>query len=296
MLLILLYIGMGYLLLLLGLNFAHDFAHNTLFKNRRLNNFFFEVLFALMGVNGYLWKIRHIYSHHPSPNLEGYDVDIELSGIIRLSSLQPFKSYHQFQHLYAPVLYLTYSLYWIGYKDIGLFFKSRHANLTFDKHPTAEWVKLVAGKALYISYMLIVPATCTSFTWPQLLGAFLLMHFLKSGFLLFTFLISHHVEETAHPGQAIVNHSWLMHQVSSSNDFHPFSKTANFIFGGFNCHVAHHLFPSVPHPYYPGISRIIYRHLHENNLPVHQTSYVGGILSHLRLLKSLARVLPLQVS
>jgi fatty acid desaturase len=55
-LLLLLYTGMGYLLLLLGLNFAHDFAHSTIFRSRQLNNFLFEFLFLLMGVNGYLWK------------------------------------------------------------------------------------------------------------------------------------------------------------------------------------------------------------------------------------------------
>jgi linoleoyl-CoA desaturase len=83
-----------------------------------------------------------------------------------------------------------------------------------------------------------------------------------------------------------------MHQISSANDFHPFSTVANFIFGGFNCHVAHHLFPSVPHPYYPDISRIIYRNLAGKNIAIHQTSYLGGIASHIRLLKQVSREVP----
>ncbi len=77
------YISLGYLLVLLGLNFAHDCAHNTLFKHKWINTFLFETLFMLMGANGYLWKKRHIYSHHNYPNMEGFDVDIELSGVIR---------------------------------------------------------------------------------------------------------------------------------------------------------------------------------------------------------------------
>jgi linoleoyl-CoA desaturase len=290
--LLLLYIGIGYLLVLLGLNFAHDFAHNTIFSNKYLNNFLFELLFMLMGVNGYLWKKRHVYSHHTYPNIEGFDVDIELSGVIKLSPEQPSKGYHYFQHVYAPFLYLTYSLYWIGYKDIRLFLKRKHANLAFDSHPAIEWIKLIVCKLLYISYMLIIPVFFSSFSTSQILLAFMVMHLLKSGFLLMTFLISHHVENTAYHGQEPLYSSWFMHQISSANDFHPFSTVANFIFGGFNCHVAHHLFPSVPHPYYPDISRIIYRNLAGKNIAIPQTSYLGGIASHIRLLKQVSREVP----
>jgi linoleoyl-CoA desaturase len=189
---------------------------------------------------------------------------------------------------------MTYSLYWIVYKDITLFLKTRHANLTFDKHPSGEWFKLFVFKGLYVGYMLILPAFLSSFSWIQILTAFLIMHLLKSVFLLFAFLISHHVESTADHAQATVLTSWFSNQISTANDIHPFSKTANFIFGGFNCHIAHHLFPSLPHPYYPDISRIIYRHLQDNHFPVHQTSYIGGIISHLKLLKILSKELVVQ--
>jgi len=33
------YIGFGLIAVLLGFNFAHDFSHNTVFKNKTLNNF-----------------------------------------------------------------------------------------------------------------------------------------------------------------------------------------------------------------------------------------------------------------
>jgi linoleoyl-CoA desaturase len=128
------------------------------------------------------------------------------------------------------------------------------------------------------------------------MAAFLVMHLLKSGFLLFTFLISHHVESTAYHGHTPLYNSWFMHQICSANDFHPFSGVANFIFGGFNCHIAHHLFPTVPHPFYPGISRIIYRNLAKNNIPVHQTSYFGGVISHIKLLKQVCRDTYLQTT
>jgi linoleoyl-CoA desaturase len=61
--------------------------------------------------------------------------------------------------------------------------------------------------------------------------------------------MTHHVEHTEYPSvqNGVINSSWLMNQVKSSNDMYPFSPAANFIFGGFNNHTAHHLFPHIHH-------------------------------------------------
>jgi len=76
-----------------------------------------------------------------------------------------------------------------------------------------------------------------------------------------------------------------MNQIKSSNDFYPFSHTANFIFGGVNNHIAHHLFPHISHYHYPKVNKVLYQLLLENNITPNQTTYFGGVLSHLRLLK-----------
>ena len=70
--------------------------------------------------------------------------------------------------------------------------------------------------------------------------------------------MTHHVEATEYPTtdeNGYINTSWLMNQIKSSNDMHPFSETANFILGGFNNHIAHHLFPHYHHIYYPKLNR-----------------------------------------
>ena len=118
------------------------------------------------------------------------------------------------------------------------------------------------------------------------------MHLFQSIFLLFTFLMTHHVEITQYPAIDSSGHiqaSWLMNQVQSSNDMHPFSHFANFILGGFNNHIAHHLFPNIHHVHYPEINKVLYRVLRENGIEPNRTSYWGGIISHLRLLKKMGR-------
>jgi len=286
------YIAIVLLHVLLGLNFAHDFAHNAIFKSKKLNNTVFEFLFALMGLNGYLWKKRHTHSHHNYPNTEGYDVDIELGSVIYLSENGRPQKHHTWQYIYGPLLYGIYTLYWIFYKDIVLFFQKQHANLHFKQHERKEHFKLWLFKLLYTFYMIILPLLFSPFTVDQVLLAFVIAHFISAWFLLFTFLITHHVENTQYfhaEKNALTSTSWLMHQVGSSNDFHPFSKTANFIFGGFNCHVAHHLFPGVCHTQYPQVSQIVYAVLTRNNISPNKTSFLGGVGSHIRLLKQLGK-------
>lgn len=280
----------GISLVLLGLNFAHDCAHGALLKSKTANNAVYESLFTLMGINGYLWKKRHTHSHHNYPNTEGYDVDIELGSIVHLSVAESPKNHHSVQHIYAPLLYGIYTLYWVFYKDFVLFFKKHHANLTFKKHSTKEYVKLFGGKLLYLTYIFIIPLLVTPFSVGQITLVFLLFHFAASWLLLFTFLITHHVENTQYFSEhenVLTSSSWLMHQVQSSNDFHACNTVANFVFGGFNCHVAHHLFPNVSHVHYPEISRIIYRHLYSNGITPNKTTFLGGVLSHIKLLKKL---------
>jgi linoleoyl-CoA desaturase len=104
--------------------------------------------------------------------------------------------------------------------------------------------------------------------------------------------MTHHVEGIEYPTtdkNGIINTSWIMNQIKSSNDMHPFSGSANFIFGGFNNHIAHHLFPYIHHIHYPNLNRILYSVLKENGITPNQTTYWEGLCSHLRLLKSMGK-------
>jgi fatty acid desaturase len=70
---------------------------------------------------------------------------------------------------------------------------------------------------------------------------------------------SHHVTEldyvNSNPQQQLVADSWIHHQITTTIDFNPESRFANFIFGGFNIYVAHHVFPKVSHEHYPSLTQ-----------------------------------------
>jgi len=282
------YVLFGLLSVLLGFNFAHDFSHNTIFKSRSLNNFCFVSIYTLLGAHAEAWKFRHIHSHHYAPNVKDYDSDLQITSLIRVEPTGEYKWFHRFQHIYAPVAYTSYSLYWVLVKDFVIYFKD-------DENPQKR--KLVyhlsfwLQKIIYFSYLVLLPILFSKFSWYWVISSLLAMHLLQSLFLLFTFFMTHHVEETEYfsvDEEGMIRTSWLANQIKSSNDFYPFSKTANFIFGGFNNHIAHHLFPHIHHVHYPELNKILYGILIENDIRPNVTSFTGGIVSHLRHLRNLS--------
>ncbi|RQO79343.1 hypothetical protein DBR40_02995 [Pedobacter sp. KBW01] len=280
----------GFVSLLFAFNFSHDFSHNTIFKSKRLNHICFVAIYTVVGAHAEAWKLRHVNSHHYAPNVVDYDSDLKISKLIRVVPNSKYYWFHRFQHLYAPLAYTTYSLFWIFVKDfVILFSKDDYAGKKTFKY----YCSFVVQKMSYITLLLVLPMCFSAQSWQIVLLGFLLMHLTQSLFLLFTFFMTHHVEATQYPvtnKDGYINTSWLMNQIKSSNDMHPFSRTANFILGGFNNHIAHHLFPHYHHAFYPEISQILYRILQEHGIKPNATSYWGGIQSHLRLLKKMGTV------
>jgi linoleoyl-CoA desaturase len=278
----------GFVSLLFAFNFSHDFSHNTIFKSKKLNNLCYTIIYTLVGAHAEAWKQRHVNSHHYAPNVEDYDSDLNITKLIRVIPNSQYLWFHKYQHFYAPLAYTTYSLFWVFIKDfVILFSKDEYTNKKNLKYHLSFWTQ----KVCYVAFILVFPLLFSGQSWHIVLTGFLLMHITLSLFLLFTFFMTHHVEETAYPTtdeNGFINTSWIMNQIKSSNDMHPFSEAANFILGGFNNHIAHHLFPHFHHIHYPKLNRILYAILLENNIKPNQTSYWGGIVSHLRLLKRMS--------
>ncbi len=279
--------------ILMAFNLSHDAAHHSIFRNRRWNAWLYFLTFNLQGVNAYLWRIRHIESHHLFPNVDGCDADIDDNTIIRLSPHRDHRRWHRWQHLYAPFLYLFYTLFWIFIKDFMYLRKRELANLRLPAHPLREVFLLLGMKVFYLFYLLWLPKTILGLSWGEALTGFVVMHGVISLWFVFTLVSSHLAEETEFPqvgADERLPYSWMAHQVATSLDFHPRSRIAGWLFGGFNAHVAHHLFPSVCHVHYVGISKIIRQTADEFQYTYHETTLWQAIGSHFRYLKKLGNV------
>ena len=281
------FVAFGFIAVLLCFNFAHDFSHHAIFKNAFWDNLFFEFIYTLVGAHPEAWKGRHLNSHHYAPNVENFDTDLAITDLIRVLPTSRIKWYHRFQHLYAPLAYSLYSLYWVFIKDFIVLSNSTHKDF---KMKVKYYVTFTLLKLFYVFYLLILPLIYSHQAAWVVFAAFIFMHLVQSVYTLFTFFITHHVSESKYPvadNQGLINTSWFRNQIESSNNFYPYSQIGNFIFGGVNNHIAHHLFPNISHYHYPEINVLLFQRLKENGIEPSVTTYMGGVISHLRLLKKM---------
>jgi linoleoyl-CoA desaturase len=284
--LVLNYVFIGVTGLLITYNVSHDACHETFSKKKWLNNLLYQFTFNIQGTNAYLWKQRHINSHHLFPNVDGCDADIDNNPLIRLSPQHPLRKYQRFQHLYSIAIYSIYTLHWFLIKDFFYLTKKKVANLGHKKHPISEWVMLFVWKAIYTFFLIVIPMQL-GYELKSILWAFFVMHVVDSLIFIHSLIATHLSMETLFPKaneHGFLPTDFYEHQLATSLDFHPNSKLVNWIFGGFNSHVAHHLYPKLPHTVYPYLTPIIQRKAKEFNVPYHELSLVGAIKSHYRYL------------
>ncbi|MCZ4410368.1 acyl-CoA desaturase [Cryomorphaceae bacterium 1068] len=292
LLLIITYSMFGLSGILLAFNSSHDAVHNTLFKSKNQNKVAHYLIFNLQGVNATLWKTRHLSSHHIFPNVDGCDADIDNNPFIRLSKTHDRKWNHRFQHLYAPFVYCAYTLHWILVKDFIYLSKKEVANM---KNLSYSWLfilEVIVLKALYFSFILLIPCYFSDLSFANWIIAFLIMHSFISLFFVLTLIISHLTTETSFPTpdlNGVLPTCYHEHQLSVSLDYHPTSRLANWIFGGFNSHAAHHLFPKLPHTMYTFITPVIQETAIKFSLPYNQLTIMKAVKSHFEYLKDLGK-------
>ncbi|KFF05566.1 fatty acid desaturase family protein [Flavobacterium reichenbachii] len=284
------YILSGVTMIVVFINAFHDAAHGALFKKSKHNKLFLYIL-ELFGSNHWLWMRRHIGLHHAYPNVPDWDIDIKQSGIIRIFPNSPVFDYHKYQHIYMWLIYPFYSLNWIYIRDFRDFFgtKNNYVRKVVENIPKKEIYLLFAAKIINLCYLLFIPMIVLKHPWYIVLGAWFAMH-MAASVVGVVALVSTHVDEDAHfpetDQDGNLSATWAMHQMIVTKDFSTESKLANFLYGGFTHHIAHHLFPSVGHTYYPYITPIIRRYAAAYNLPYTSYPFYHAVRSHFRMLKN----------
>lgn len=288
---LLFYLLMGLSVLLTAFNISHDAAHGVAVKNKYWNNLLFSLSFNLQGNNAYVWKKHHNDSHHLYTNIEGSDIDVLNNPLFRMTESQTLKWYHKYQFIYAPFLYLFYSLNWFFFRETLMLFNysSRTINI---KIPKKEIVKLIIYKLIYLGYMIALPALILPFGWSTVLLAFLLNHFMVSMIFVGVLGVSHVSDYVHHPipdEDNKLDMSWPKLQMLTSVDYNPDSVFFNWTLGGFNAHALHHLLPNISHVHYLKILPIFRQLCQEHGITYMEMPYFESLLSHFRFLRSVGK-------
>lgn len=272
---------------LLGVNVGHDAVHHALFKSHSLNRLA-SLSFDVIGISSYMWRLKHNIVHHRFPNVAEVDFDIEAGPVLRLSPADKRRWFHAWQHLYAPLVYVLFSFHLLLANDIRLLAEGR-SKIDGKPHPAWAYAAIPLQKLAYLFYMIVLPVLLLPFAWWQVILGYLLMQTALCLVLALVLLPSHLFEQTQYrtPIDGTIQEDWAVHQLSSTLDFAPRSRVANFLFGGFNTNAVHHLFPKVCHIHHVQLTRMLEQHAAARNLIYHRTSLLKAVRSHFRVLKRL---------
>lgn len=277
-----------------GFNVTHDAIHGSYSSNKWVNKLL-GLLMNVFGGNAYIWSVTHNIVHHTYTNIPGHDEDLEAApGLVRLSPTDELKGVMRYQHFYAFALYGLASISWVFRKDYIKFFKEKIGQTDNSGHPKIEYFNLFFFKALNYLLFLILPAMILSVSWWQFLVGFLMMHMTFGLVLGLVFQLAHVVEDVAFPeptnGEDTLENAWAEHQMRTTANFACKSRLANFLCGGLNFQIEHHLFPNICHVHYLQISKIVKETTHEFNLPyIENETFVGALQSHYRMLKKFGK-------
>ncbi len=276
---------------LIAFNVAHDASHDALFKKQKWNKLF-SYSFNLIGVNQYIWDIKHNRSHHAFTNIEGLDMDIAQAKIARVVESSQRKWFHRYQHIYLPFIYPTASLFMIFVKDFQMFAVKKYGNSVHNGHPRKEYAILFISKLLYITYTLIIPMIVINLVWWKILVGFLIMHLIMGVFLAIILFPAHVLDDSPFPkpdDSMEIHNSWAIHQVETTTNFAANSRLITWLAGGLNTHIAHHLYPNICHIYYYDLTKIIREVAQKHEISFRDKTMFGALKSHFTYFKRLGR-------
>lgn len=285
------YLLTGLSVLLTAFNISHDAAHGVAVRSKRWNRILFDLSFNLQGNNAYVWGRHHNESHHLYTNIEGSDIDVLNNPLVRMTDTQPLRPWHRFQHFYAPLLYLLYSLNWAFIRETLMVFNYSSRTIQV-RMPRREVAKLIFFKLLYIGYALVVPILSLPFGWSTVLIAFLLNHAIISIVITGVLGVSHLSDFVHHPKPAVdgsLDISWPTLQMITSVDYNTSSRLCEWTLGGFNAHALHHLLPNISHVHYRAILPIFRDTCREHGITYIEMPYHQALFSHFRFLKAMGR-------
>lgn len=286
---------MGLSLAGIGMNIMHDANHGSYSKNQKINSLLGHTL-NICGGSVLNWKMQHNVLHHTFTNVVHVDDDIDDKLVFRFSPHTPVKWFHKLQPFYAILFYGIITLYWVTLKDFIQFFRYVRTGVINDTKTNnlISLAKIMLLKISYWFFFFIMPIVLFKIPFLNILGGFLLMHFVAGVVLTVIFQLAHTVEGTSYPipnEEGNIENHWAIHQLNTTVNFSRNSKIISWFVGGLNYQVEHHLFPNICHVHYPKISPIVKQTAEEFGIPyLENNSFTDAILSHIRALRKFGKI------
>lgn len=226
---------------------GHDFTHG---RDTIGTPLWMLISTLIAGFSPKWWSNKH-NTHHAFPNRIGEDSDIHNEPVLHLWFPTPDKDvwYRRYQHLYYP---FAYSMLYISWR-----LQSVHFALT--RKDWADRVLIVLSNA----WLAFLP-------WRVAVGALLIGGFLVA----IVVTANHQVEELL---DATTKRNFVVDQFLTTRGVVCPDPLTEFLFGGMQYQLEHHLFPIMPRHRYPALRSIVTQFAKENGME-HKLSGIADIL------------------
>jgi fatty acid desaturase len=216
---------------------GHDAGHLAVFGGRRANDVLGSVCWSLaLGISFRYWSDRH-NRHHASPNHVAHDPDVQWD----------------YGPIFVPFLAFTFRVEGLRYAVRRLRGPRRLAELALLGLGALGW---------------LLPTLLLGWVW---VATFVVTQILASLYLAFA-VAPNHIGMPTWSARASL--PFLEQQVLSSRNVAP-SRLADFLFGGLNYQIEHHLFPTMPRNHFAAARALVKPFCAERGLPYHEFGVVA---------------------
>jgi fatty acid desaturase len=240
---------------------GHDAAHRQIFRSGKWNDWISLILGGFVGMSYGWWQHKHT-RHHANPNQMGVDPDIDLPVVAftpeqatrHRSPLMSWIIAHQ-GTFFFPILLLE-----------GLSLHASSVHRVFAKEPLAHrWVEMTFLAVRVIGFLALVFLVLS----PGKAAGFLAIQLGLFGFYMgMSFAPNHKGMPLVPKGMKL---DFLRRQVTMSRNIRG-SRALDFMMGGLNYQIEHHLFPSMPRPHLRRAAPIIEQYCRDHDVPYTQTT------------------------
>jgi fatty acid desaturase len=254
---------------------THDAGHRQVFRRSLHNDILGTFTGFLLGIGLHWWIDKH-NRHHALPNVLGEDPDINL-GILAFSNQQAkayrglFRFLTRFQvYTFLPLLALE-----------GLGMKAASLQWLVMQRKRGRWLEL---SLVLVHHVLLIGFLGYFSGWPSTV-VFLVFQHLGAG-LYFSAVFAPN-----HKGQPVFDEEpdldFITLQLATARNIRN-SHHLDFLYGGQNFQIEHHLFPSMPRCNLPRASRLVRPFCESRQLRYHETGLLGSMAEILRHLNQVS--------
>lgn len=240
---------------------GHDSGHRQVFRSVKRNDMLMMLAALVTGMAPSWWQDKHI-KHHVSPNQIGHDGDIDISVFaftrgqaLESGGMARFFVRHQAFWFYPMLLLTSYSLLFAGISFL--------TRLKGVKYPVLEPIIVATAVAAYLALVF----TFLPF-WHGVL--FIVVHRALTGLHLGSvFAPNHKGMPILAPGTRLDH---LRQQVLTSRNVIP-NLAVDYMYGGLNYQIEHHLFPNMPRNRLKDARPVIRAFCADHGVPYHETGF-----------------------